>query len=72
MTTIQNVQLPTATDVLLTQVQVAQWIGMSESWFEQCRFRKIGIPWVKFGRACRYRKSDVERWLEDRTVATGI
>jgi predicted DNA-binding transcriptional regulator AlpA len=59
-------------DQLLTQKQVAQWIGMSEAWLEQCRFRKKGLPWVKIGKSCRYRKSDVAKWIEANVVATGI
>jgi len=57
---------------LLNQKQVAEMIGMSEAWLEQCRFRRIGIPWVKIGRSCRYRKSDVEKWIESHLIATGI
>jgi len=59
-------------DRLLNQKQVAEMIGMSQAWLEQCRFRKIGIPWVKIGRSCRYRKSDVEKWIESHLIATGI
>jgi len=72
MTMNHNAVVQTATDVLLTQTQVAAWIGMSEAWFEQCRFRKKGIPWIKIGRSCRYRKSDVEQWLADHTVSTSM
>lgn len=68
----QNEQHATTEDRLLNQSQVAAMVGMSEAWLEQCRFRKIGIPWVKIGRACRYRKSDVEKFIADHVVATGI
>lgn len=55
-------------DRLLRQKEVAEMIGMSEAWLEQCRFRKIGITFIKMDRACRYRKSDVEAWLEKHLV----
>jgi predicted DNA-binding transcriptional regulator AlpA len=59
-------------DKLLPQKEVANWIGMSEAWLEQCRFRKKGIPWIKIGKSCRYRTSDVQSWISDHTVGTGI
>ncbi len=59
-------------DRLLKQKEVAEWIGMSESWMELCRYKGIGIPYIKLGRACRYRKSDVQRWIDEHNVATGI
>ncbi len=59
-------------DRLLNQKEVAEWLGMSEAWLEQCRFRGIGIPYIKIGRACRYKKSEVQRWIDDHIVAAGI
>lgn len=59
-------------DKLLSQKEVADWIGMSEAWLEQCRFKKKGIPWIKIGKSCRYRTSDVRRWIDDHVMGTGI
>lgn len=59
-------------DKLLDQKTVAAWIGMSEAWLEQARFKKTGIPVVKIGRSCKYRVSDVQRFIDDHVVATGI
>jgi len=53
---------------LLKQKEVAEMIGMSEAWLEQCRFRRTGITFIKMERACRYRKSDVDAWLEQHLV----
>jgi len=59
-------------DQLVSQTVVAGLIGMSESWLEQCRFRGTGIPYVKCGRAVRYKLSEVIKWIDDHVVATGI
>jgi predicted DNA-binding transcriptional regulator AlpA len=59
-------------DRLLKQKEVAEWIGMSEAWLEQCRFKGVGIPYLKIGRACRYRTSDVQCWLEKHFVGSNI
>jgi len=59
-------------DRLMTQQQVAEWTGMSAAWFEMSRFKGTGIPYVKMGRAIRYRTSDVQSWINDHFVSTGI
>jgi predicted DNA-binding transcriptional regulator AlpA len=59
-------------DRLLNQKEVAGWIGMSEAWLEQCRFKGVGMPYVKIGRACRYRTSDVQRWIDEHVMGAGI
>ena len=51
-------------DRLMNQKQVADILGMSEAWHEISRFKKPGIPYIKIGRAVRYRTSDVNLWLE--------
>jgi predicted DNA-binding transcriptional regulator AlpA len=59
-------------DLLLTQQQVVEWTGMSPAWFEMNRFKGMGIPYVKMGRAVRYKTSDIQNWIEANVVATGI
>lgn len=59
-------------DRLLTQKEVADWTGMSPAWFEMARFKGTGIPYVKIGRAVRYRTSDVQNWINDHVVGGGI
>ena len=59
-------------DRLLNQKEVAEWIGMSEAWLEQNRFRKKGLPYVKIGKSCRYRQSDVQQWISDHIIGIGI
>ncbi len=59
-------------DRLLNQKEVAEWIGMSEAWMEMCRFRGVGIPYIKIGRACRYRTSDVQEYIGAHVIGSGI
>lgn len=51
---------------LLNQKQVAEWVCMSEAWMEQARFRGTGIPYIKIGRAVRYRSEDVQAYIDAR------
>lgn len=59
-------------DKLLTQQQVVEWTGMSPQWFEISRHRGTNIPFCKLGRAVRYRTSDIQQWINDHMVGTGI
>lgn len=56
-------------DRLLNQKQVSAMISMSEAWLEQCRFRGVGINYIKLGRSVRYRMSDVKQWLTSQTMS---
>lgn len=48
----------------------AEYTGMSVSWFEKGRFNKCpdAPPYIKIGRAIRYRVSDLDAWLASRIV----
>jgi excisionase family DNA binding protein len=51
---------------LLTTAQVAEWLNLSQSTIR--KWVHYGyIPHVKLGRAVRFRKKDVETWIEERT-----
>ena len=54
-------------DRLLDQKVVATWLGCSEAWLEQQRFRKTGIPVVRIGRSCKYKTSEVQRFIDQNT-----
>jgi hypothetical protein len=47
---------------------IAQVIGCSEAKLERDTWMRQGIPIVRLGRHIRYRKSDVEEYLRERTV----
>lgn len=59
-------------DRLMDQKEAAQLLGMSEAWFEMNRFKRTGLPYVKIGRAIRYRESDIQKYISDHIVGTGI
>ena len=54
-------------DALLAQPPVAAWLDVSEALLERHRWAGTGIPYLKLGRAVRYRKSDVLAWLTDKS-----
>jgi hypothetical protein len=63
--------MTTATDDLLTEIQAANLLkikpGTLNSW--RCLGRHA-LPYIRVGHAIRYRRSDLERWLVDRTVTS--
>jgi predicted DNA-binding transcriptional regulator AlpA len=56
---------------LLKADQVAELTGLSVETLAQWRSQRRGIPFVKISRNCvRYRQSDLDCWLAERTVLT--
>jgi len=54
---------------LVSPEEVANRLGISAETLAQWRSQERGIPYVKISRNCiRYRASDLEVWLEERTV----
>jgi predicted DNA-binding transcriptional regulator AlpA len=51
---------------LLTPKEAAQFLRLSLSWLAKSRMRGDGPPFVKPGRAVRYRESDLLQWLKAR------
>ncbi len=50
-------------DRLLTPSELAARLGVPVPSLAQLRFNGSGPPYVKVGRLCRYRESDVAAWL---------
>jgi predicted DNA-binding transcriptional regulator AlpA len=56
-----------------TEQETSQYIGMSRSFLRQSRMeghrenRTIAPPFIKVGRAVRYLKEDLDKWLESHT-----
>ncbi|UQE74698.1 helix-turn-helix domain-containing protein [Gordonia sp. PP30] len=62
----------TETDSLLSTLSAAAYIGMTPGTLRAWRKQGTGPAYVKTGdddrAAVRYRRSDLDRWLDDRTV----
>jgi Helix-turn-helix domain len=48
---------------LLTQKDAGNFLRLSESWLAKARMRGDGPPYVKVGRAIRYRQDVLVQWL---------
>jgi len=60
------------TDHLLTPPEAAAYIGVTENTLSVWRcVGRYAIPFIKVGRLVRYRRSDLEAWLESRTLNNG-
>ena len=56
---------------MLTTKQVAAWLGLSATTLEIWRTEGRGPPFVRLSpRMVRYRRSDVQAWLTERTHAS--
>ena len=54
---------------LLTTPKAAAALGVSEQFLEQDRLtRRHGVPFVRVGRAIRYRQADLDAWVERHAV----
>ena len=57
-------------DVLLTTAEAAEILGVKPETLTVWRcVKRYDLPYVRVGRSIRYRQSDLEAWLERRTVA---
>ncbi len=57
---------------LVSEKEAAQFIDVKEGTLAVWRSTgRYGLPFVKVGSKVRYRRSDLEAWLADRTRATG-
>jgi excisionase family DNA binding protein len=73
--TIQNVSQewdtcsPRSDKELFTSAEAAGYLDVSEGTLEVWRCTKrYRIPYIKIGRNVRYRKRDLEKFLDDHTV----
>ena len=51
---------------LLTAKDASNLLRLSESWLAKARMRGDGPPYVKLGRAIRYREGALLQWLRSR------
>ena len=54
---------------LMTRIEAAEYLSVSVGTLAvwACT-RRVQVPFVKLGRAVRYRKSDLDAWLSKQTV----
>lgn len=55
---------------LLTQVEAARLLRLSERTLERLRLQGGGPSYIKCGRSVRYRIDDIERWIDARVVGS--
>lgn len=56
-------------DELLTELQAAIFLTLSSRTLQAWRLKGVGPPYVRLGRAIRYRRSDLVAWLAKQTYA---
>lgn len=54
----------TPDEQLMTIQELAQYLGVPVGTLYQWRYRREGPPGFRVGRHVRYRRSDVEMWIE--------
>lgn len=52
---------------VMTTAEAAAYLGLKESTLEAWRCRGGDLVFLKLGKAVRYRKSDLDKFLEERT-----
>jgi excisionase family DNA binding protein len=57
------------TPELLSTKEAARLLGVHYNTMSKWRIRGIGPRFVKIGTAIRYRRSDIETWLRNRTYS---
>ena len=66
---IDETRRPDVNDRLMTPSEVAEYLGVAERTLDQWRYRREGPDFLKPGGAVRYRRVDVDRWLDGRLVS---
>ncbi|MET4103557.1 putative DNA-binding transcriptional regulator AlpA [Roseovarius sp. MBR-78] len=57
-------------DRLLTRPEVHTHFGLTQRFLEVAAVKGNGPPFIKLGRAVRYRCGDIRDWIEARRVAS--
>lgn len=53
--------------ILLTVDELAAYLCIPRSTLYAWKYKRAGPPVIRVGRHLRYRRSDVEAWLDERT-----
>ena len=57
-------------DELMTTKQLANVLGFASKTLSNQRVLGTGIPFIKIGNAVRYKRSDVETYIEENNILT--
>lgn len=55
---------------LFTETVTAEFLGVTLASLRKWRWERKGPAFIKIGRLVRYRKEDLEAWLDRQTVRT--
>ena len=55
---------------VMTTVEAAEYVGLKKPTMERFRFLGQGPAYCKLGGAVRYRKRDLDEWLDSRLVSS--
>lgn len=53
---------------LMTPADLADYVGIPITTLYQWRYRRVGPKSIRVGRHLRYRRSDVDSWLDNRST----
>lgn len=53
----------------LNEKQVAELLCISRSTLQKMRFKRHGIPYTKLGRSVRYKREDVQQYMEKKKIS---
>jgi excisionase family DNA binding protein len=55
---------------VMTTIEAAAYVGLKKPTMERFRFLGQGPAYCKLGGAVRYRKKDLDAWLDSRAVSS--
>jgi excisionase family DNA binding protein len=55
---------------VMTTIEAAEYVGLKKPTMERFRFLGQGPAYCKLGGAVRYRKKDLDEWLDSRLVSS--
>lgn len=57
---------------IMTTAQAADYLQLAEQTLEGWRRKRTGPPFIRIKRAVRYRKSDIDTWLEANKTESAV
>ena len=57
---------------LLTINEVGVWLGVSKAWvYDHATRKKPFLPCVRFGELTRFRRAEIERFIQEHVITNG-